>query len=139
MAATTWGSYIDAFATPTVTKQMPDGAPFFGTAGRQGYTGVYSVLGNYSVFTAYGGGASKPGGPRVLSGIVRKPDNTAAVGYEVRLYSQTTGQLLDTTISGASGEFSFDQLDTAKYYVVAVDGAEVWKAPIKDLITPAVP
>ena len=99
------------------------------------------TLGNvYSWISHFGGGGSRPGGARVLAGIVRLPDNSPAVGYPVYLYRQSDGVKIAATVSGASGEFSFDQLDTAKYFVIALDDqTDSMKAPIKDLITPALP
>lgn len=136
MAVTSWGNYPDAFFAPVVTALMPLPAAFMGTGPRNPYTGVYSVLGYYSVFTAgWGGGAHLPGGPYTVSGQTKDPSGNNVSGYTVRLYDQATGELLAETTSGVGGVFTFDQLDTREVYVVAIDNvSETWKAPIVDRV-----
>lgn len=82
---------------------------------------------------------SYPGGNRVISGILKKPDGTPAEGYLVRCYHRATGMLLDETLSSSSGGFVFSLPipSTEQVYCLAIDQlGNSWNAPIKDLIAP---
>ncbi|MDN5624716.1 MAG: hypothetical protein L0G96_16385 [Acinetobacter sp.] len=83
-----------------------------------------------------------PGGNRIISGTLLKPDNSPAEGYIVRCYLRENGELLGEAITNAIGSFSFSlpigQSD--KVSCVGVDQlGNTWNAPIKDLIAPVSP
>lgn len=85
---------------------------------------------------------SFPGGNRVVSGTLLKPDGSPADGYMVRCYHRESGYLLGETLASAIGAFSFSLPipSTEKVYCVGVDQlGNTWNAPIKDLIAPVSP
>lgn len=85
---------------------------------------------------------SYPGGNRIVTGTLLKPDNSPADGYLVRCYHRETGCLLGETLANLSGAFTFSLPIpiTEKVYCVGVDQlGNSWNAPIKDLIQPVSP
>lgn len=83
-----------------------------------------------------------PGGDRIVTGTLLKPDSSPADGYLVRCYHRGTGCLLGETLANPSGAFTFSLPipSTEKVYCVGVDQlGNSWNAPIKDLISPVLP
>lgn len=82
---------------------------------------------------------SFPGGNRLVSGTLLKPDSSPAEDYLVRCYHRESGALLGETLSNSIGAFSFSLpiSENEKVYCVGVDQlGNTWNAPIKDLISP---
>ena len=85
---------------------------------------------------------SYPGGNRVISGTLLKPDGSTANGYIVRCYNRATGVMLDEILSNTLGAFNFSLPipQSEKVYCLGVDQlGNAWNAPIKDLISPISP
>lgn len=82
---------------------------------------------------------SYPGGNRIVSGTLLKPNGSPANGYIVRCYHRETGGMLGEMLSNEVGAFNFSLpiSTTEKVYCVGVDQVgNTWNAPMKDLISP---
>lgn len=106
----------------------------------------YEVLHEYFFLSIGTGGDSAPltypGGNRIISGTLLKPDDSPADGYIVRCYHRDTGVMLGEMLANEIGAFNFSLPipATEKVYCVGVDQlGNTWNAPIKDLISPVSP
>lgn len=75
------------------------------------------------------------GGNRNVAGPLKKPDDTIASGYLVRLYHKDSGVMLGEQFTDANGLYSFSipVLESELVQIVGVDNiGEVWKPPIHE-------